>query len=50
MKHQSPKRELAPELTQEEFEAIERDIEGEIFDPEDAEYLHAAGVDDMVNK
>jgi hypothetical protein len=49
-KHQSQKREPLPELSQEEFEALEREIDDEMFDPEDVEYFGLAGINDIGSK
>lgn len=49
-KHQTPKREPLTEPSQEELEALERDIDDEMFGPEDAEYFRLAGIDDIGNR
>ena len=49
-KHQSQKREPLPELSQEEFEALEREIDDEMFGPEDAKYFRLAGINNIGNQ
>jgi len=49
-KHQTPKRVQLREPSQEELEDIERDVDDEMFGPEDAEYFRLAGIDDIGRK
>ena len=49
-KHISQKREPLPELSQDEFEALEREIDDEMLDPEDAEDFRLAGTEDVGSK
>ena len=54
-KHQSPKREPFPELSQKEIDdaealALAMEVDDEMFGPEDAEYFRLAGIDDKGNR
>ena len=49
-KHETPKRAQLREPSPDELEDIERDVDDEMFGPEDAEYFRLAGIDDIGRK
>lgn len=54
-KHFTPKRDQVKRtrfkpLSPEELEALERDVDDEMFGREDAEYFRVAGIDDIGRK
>jgi len=49
-KHETPKRAQLREPSPDELEDIERDVDDEMFGPDDADYFRHAGIDNMGSK